>query len=321
MDKVQILNVEGLAKDSHEGARVERSHVRTKTYIKDFAFCLKHHPREWPYLGIPGLAAAQALGVPLTECNEAGIMNFARCQFGCWFCFAGELMDAGADVVEEVTIADLWEELMDQRREDAEKGNPWHIIRATGGEPMLQQDELVALLEWRHHQEPEQFYFWLDTNLGVMPTEETLTRFVEVGEPMGVVGCFKGFTPADVQDNTDQAVVTLEDQFAVAYAWERSGLDVYYYVVDSTSYGDHPPLDLAKGFIDKMRYALGPTAPLKTCVLEIKDHYACATREKPDYLETNRVGPSVWLEALRSFYSDEELWTPPHMLRCGGRDG
>lgn len=321
LSTVQVLNVGALAKDSHAGARVERPHVRTKTYIKDFHAALRTHPRFWPFLGMPVLAAASQLNVRPIECNEAAIVNFARCNMGCWFCFGGELLDAGEECVDEVTITDLWSEVMEQYEEDMRHDRPWHILRVTGGEPLLQQNELQALVEWRKHSEASggpPMYLWVDTNLGAAPTDELLTRLVEIGEPMGVVCCFKGFTSADVQNNTSQGVVSLDDQFAIAYEWWQSGLDVYFYVVDCTQYTmqgtGRSPQELAESFIDRMMCALDRDAPLKTCPIEINERYACQTREKPKGLVCNTIGP-YWEHAMHHFYSAEELWTLPHLVR------
>ena len=317
LEMIRVMKVAGLAKDSHAGARVERPHIRTKTYFKDedIELASKSHPRSWPYCGMPGLAASQRLGIPLHQCNEAGIINLARCNMSCWYCFAGEVLD-DLDAQEDMPVRDLFEEAMDQQAADVEAGKPWHILRITGGEPLLQQEELRPLLRWRRFRESQgdpRMYLWLDTNLGVMPTMDFIETCLSVGEPMGVVCCFKAFTDVDMLDNSGQGSVSLDDQFSIAFEWWGSGLDVYFYVIDATEFEDRQQ-ELAESFIVRMRAALGPEAPLKTSVLEVNEHYACQSRDKPRGTILNSIGPT-WDRALRSRYTPEEMLVLPHMLR------
>lgn len=317
---VKVLNVGALAKDAHTGARVERPHVRTKTYIKDWHAAAGTHSRRWPFLGMPVLAAATKLDVPLRMCNEACIINFAGCNMKCWFCFAGELLDAKEQAVDEVSIVELWDEVMEQWVEDTRHEKEWRVLRVTGGEPMLQQEELRAFVQWRRHVENGDgppFYLWLDTNLGVLPTGELQAALIEVGEPTGIVCCFKGFTDGDVVENSGtDGDISLDDQFAIAYEWWTSGLDVYFYVVDCTRHTAEHPYGLAESFINQMQRALGRNAPLKTSVIDIRETYKCQSREKPDGLVCNTIGP-YWEHALYSSYTAEELATPPHLVARG----
>lgn len=303
-DTLDVMDFSALEKDAHERARVLSPLVRTKSYIKDEAACLDKHPRQWPFGGEPMLVAAERLCTCPQKTNEVAMFGCAGCSLGCWFCFAGEIL-ADESATDEVAIADLHGALYSTNID---------VQRVSGGEPFLQLPALIEFL-WAGNVDT---YYWIDTNLSIRPGPERLKQLAETvldGDiGVGICGCFKGLTDADVALNTGTDL-DLTTQFAVAQALWDAGLDMYFYVVDA---GVHPTVcgrskrQKVRDFIDRLQAEVHRNAPLRTVPIEIHE-YECATGTRPEGVIVNEFGEH-WMDGLSGFYSADELIAPLHLV-------
>lgn len=310
---MRLLRLAGYKQDMSSRARVLGDFFRTKSYLKDFEALCQTHPRRWPNLGVPPLSAAARLGCSPNHCNETLILNLAGCTMHCWFCFAASMLDAGDACVWKASEEGVWNAAMPCLTIGTQR-----VFRISGGEPLMQQPAIVDLLgcvdnELGLVEVPP--YIWLDTNLSIPPSPELIRALKQHRGGAGVAACFKGWHNDDVALNIGEGKTSLDSQFDVARLWWASGLDVYFFIVDSSRdcVPSYRRQQIARAFVANLIARVGILAPLKTGVLPIHEHYLCATRAKPEGVLTNVMEPH-WIPALYDYFEPEMLWVPPHQI-------
>jgi len=310
---MRLLGLEDYKQDVGGHARVFGNLFRTKTYLKDFPALCRLHPRDWPFMGVPPLSAAARLGCSPNFCNETLILNLAECNLHCWFCFAASMLDEAVGKNWSLSEQQIWSAM-----ELYATVGRYRVLRISGGEPLLQQGSIVRMLDdFKNHATLVKMppYIWFDTNLTIAPEEELVAALKAHPGGVGVSGCFKGWTDQDVMVNTGQEAMGLGEQMRTARDWVETGLDVYFYVVDSTDIEIRRIgyTEIARGFIGELRDFCGDLAPLKCGVMPIHEGYKCATRGKSAGTVTNEM-QWAWGAALLDYYEPRHLWIPPHLI-------
>lgn len=195
--------------------------LREKKYIKDKHLRKPRHQRLLPFTE-PYQVAAHKLDLPWTRTNKAVMVQTAKCNLDCGYCFIGE------DVATRTTVEELREDYWTYCRM-AEKPSP--IFRVSGGEPFLQQRFVADLVHVmaRHSQLLSEYvrvdsvYVWLNTNLTIEPSDRLLNSVDD--DRVGVIGSWKPVAAPEKFGTQLQVASQLLDAGADLYFYYPCALD------------------------------------------------------------------------------------------------
>lgn len=288
---------------------------RTKTYVK---------PKDmvnpaYPVFPQPYQMAQALYGGTWNDFNKVFVVQVAKCNLDCWYCFVDKELREGKDGkfggwFDADEVMDMWRE----------SGVP--ICRISGGEPTLAPDficSMISQFEDIYNDGSENGLLWIDTNLS------TGTHFIEkykrsamslAYQPnVAISGCFKGFCESDAEEATGVRGNLLKSQFDTAKALiEETDLEAFFYVPGITHKALAEPQDYIKQFFHRMREEVDENAPLRTYILEIKNYSPTVTSEWGEwsaYLPGGCRPIDVWQQLCREHYSPELLWLPNHQIQ------
>lgn len=285
--------------------------LRVKTYVKPpdtkYPHAVGHLDFPEPYQ-----VAAYRLGCTWNETNPVALVQLAGCNLNCDYCYVG-------DHTRVNTVERSFDEVLGTYLKYREHGGVSRVLRISGGEPMLQTDEVMDLARTftngrQRLVSGNDGYLWIDTNLLVDPGD----RIGTLADPLiGVCGCFK---PHEGR---------LQEQFDIARKYIEAGVDIYFYWpctvsgepgswhydlpygVDSDNYGAH--------VCDMLAAAVEPMAPLRTTFLHIK--YGYSAMGGSDDLDGRQAAAHNFVFAARQSqcryinhtYPPESYWQPDYM--------
>jgi uncharacterized Fe-S cluster-containing radical SAM superfamily protein len=301
---------------------------RTKTYVKpnDMVPSLL---ASWPLFPQPYQMAQALYGGTWNDYNKAFIIQVAKCNLRCFYCYCDQDLlegkthnEAGAEVARWFDV----DEILDMWR--GESGLP--IFRISGGEPTLVPEfliQMIAAFEDMHDTLAETGFLWIDTNLSTgrsfIERYKKSATALEYHPNVGVSGCFKGFTDEDATKATG-AYGLLDIQFKMAKALiEETDLETFFYVPGIISCDTPTPRKAIEEFFDRLREEVDERAPLRTYLLQIKDYSKTPKAETEQWkccVPDGKPLPVVWQQLCNKHYAPELLWLPNHQVQFKKRE-
>lgn len=290
---------------------------RTKTYVKPDDMLNPHYP----IFPQPYQLASHLLGGDWNLYNRCCVIQIAKCNLDCWYCYVDKQLRQGYTHRGDGTEIGHWfspEEIHQMFKVSGTK-----VWRISGGEPTLAPEFLIDMINllWL-----EDSLLWIDTNLVGDSRFYDLIKNVhpEFQENVGMCGCFKGFTEGDAATATRVGGGILQAQFDQARRMvEDTHLNAFFYVPGIVVEGTNEKH--IRQFFERMVEEVDPMAPLRTYILEIKNYSSTEVGEwkrwKAEFpVQMDNVGYfqrpiDIWQSLLREYYTPEQIWLPNHQIQ------
>lgn len=295
--------------------------ARVKTYVKLQDVGWGVSPRDYEF-DQPYQIGAQRLGCSWNEANLAVVFQAAGCNLSCDYCFVGE--EGESVVVSPHEMVEVYNNYRKVVREAG--GTPARVVRISGGEPFLQQEELAEVIRapW-----PRDVLLWVDTNLTIEPTYELMEALFRgpdncLGRVV-VCGCFK---PHLEQAATEHPGVTgLDRQRSIAQRLVGHSIECFFYWPCALQFPEDmespDPIRWRGRALRACEFLQGvdKNAPLRTTFLRIKYYYHTLRLPTADVEWLDQLANEVWREmkeAQRCFieenYDPSMYWQPSHLV-------
>jgi uncharacterized Fe-S cluster-containing radical SAM superfamily protein len=270
---------------------------RVKTYVKPDEMLSS----AYPVFPQPYAVAQSKCGGTWNDYNATFIVQVAKCNIDCWYCFVdSELRQGEGDWFSRDEVVSMW------------KGSGSGILRLSGGEPTLASPFIFEL----YNKIPDNCYLWVDTNLSTGSTFfDAYEKFGRDTRNMGMCGCFKGFNDEGA-DRATGAMGLLERQLEFARRLiADTHIDAFFYLTDAV--GDNTTEEDVVSFFNVMRDVVDEYAPLRTYVLQVKNYSPTNQEAWTNHtgLLTNGKRPvDVWHDLCVKHYGNELVWIPCHQV-------
>lgn len=305
------------------------SHVedywRSKTYVKPIEML---GGEDYPVFPQPYSWAAANFGGSWNDYNQPMVIQVGLCNLDCWYCFVDKNLRSGNAVTTDGVEVGAWftaKEVMEMFKSSGKK-----LLRISGGEPTLAPEFILDMYDLMGEIDHP---LWVDTNMSTGDrffelAEEAadaatfsgsqLLNDRDLGNLIGMCGCFKGFTDEQVSSQTGHTPGLLDKQFKFAGKMaDCQLLDSFWYVPD-VHFGS-VTRKVIVDFFYRMQDEVHYLAPLRTYILHVKNytpnadtplwgnamHVTADTRERPI---------DVWRNLCRGTYPPQLLWIPNDQL-------
>ncbi|HAZ48865.1 MAG TPA: hypothetical protein DDW76_14665 [Cyanobacteria bacterium UBA11369] len=269
----------------------------------------------WGEIVLPYYPASWKLGISLEEASIIQVFQSAGCNYRCWFCFVDyRLLAADIKRAKYFTCESLVELLK------KETFIP-RVIRLSGGQPDLTPEwtpwMMKALIE---AELDKRTYLWLDDNLSndyawtFLQDEDW--ELMKNYKNFGRVGCLKGYDPESFHFNTKAPSEHFYRQLEILRRLVKSGLDVYVYLVLTSSNLDQIDEKMER-LLDELQ-DIHPNLPLRVSPLKIKPYSPTVSRMKSSEeiaIEKNQYyALNVWKKGLTKRFSSSQLDLPCYQV-------
>jgi len=270
---------------------------------------------KWAYDPLPHHVAASKLGLELKNEERVQVFQNAACNLKCWYCYVDYKLLSCPRLNAAFKTAD---ELFDLYMQENERP---YIIDLSGGQPDIIPEWPIRMMEaiikrgMQH-----QCYLWIDDNLTSYNAWKYLLQsdfdLMRSYNNFGRVGCFKGFSPESFHENTGATSEIFKRQIDIMSKWVSLGLDMYGYIILTSSNlkGINPALNK---FMDDIQDKIHPSFLLRIVPLEIFKFGPTRKRMKKwmqDALTNQYEILSIWNEELASRYSNTERKRPIYSI-------
>jgi len=268
----------------------------------------------------PYMYAQSILGGTWNQYNTPFMIQIPLCNIRCNFCFVDRDLIMGNG--KYFTFEEIWVKYVENT-----PGNG--VIRISGGEPFLASEFLIDFANFVHFKTiltNRKVMLWIDTNLTIDTEiyQNVVTMMNLTGISYGIVGCFKGFDAAHLQDNLSETIQTPESatnlfikQITNARTLIEYGRDhIFFYVPEFLQMITLDDMKIRIDlFLENLRSMVDTNAPLRTTVLRIKEY--ATNKDRMSQIHRNvMTGDSkvIWNCLLQTLYKPEELWLPQSQI-------